>query len=438
MKYSYKVKETDNFSNVKDVLKSYFFVSSRLITKLKNAHYIFLNDSNASLSDAVENGDIVSFFVDFDEDSSNIVPVKMDLDIVYEDDSFLIVNKPAFMAVHPTAYHFSDTLSNGVKFYFDSIGLHKKIRIVNRLDRNTSGLVIIAKNEYVQEFLIRQMKSFSINEAAISKNVSNANLISDDRSSKNLIDMSVSNKTICSDDKILKNIESTDKSKLNISNCFEKKYLGIVQGDFSNLKEISHKKESGIYYLHISKIDDSDVFIKSLCDKNEVVAGTIDLPIARKNGSIIERCVSHDGEKAITNFRIIREFNVSLDTKDFGILDSNDINKNKNILSAYLINKNLEKDYSNANYMNNESTFSLVEFSLETGRTHQIRVHTSYFGHPLLGDDLYGGDTTLINRQALHCYFVKFIHPQTREFVSFTAPLPEDFKKVLSYFEIKE
>ena len=83
----------------------------------------------------------------------------MDLDIIYEDDGLLIVNKPPFLAVHPSMLHYSDSLSNGVRFYFDSIGLKKKIRPVNRLDKNTSGIVIFAKNEYIQESLIRQMEN---------------------------------------------------------------------------------------------------------------------------------------------------------------------------------------------------------------------------------------------------------------------------------------
>lgn len=389
LEYSYKIKESDKFANVKDVLKSYFLVSSRLLTKLKNSNFIYLNKKNASLSDAVEKGDIVSFFVDFDEDSSNILPVKMDLDIVFEDGSFLIVNKPPFMAVHPTAYHFSDTLSNGVKFYFDSINLHKKIRIVNRLDRNTSGLVIFAKNEYAQEFLSRQMKSFKIND-----------------------------------------IEGNDlfQNNLNadIKNRFEKRYLGIVQGSFKDLSDISQRNLNGIVNLHFSKIDNANVFIKSLCCEKNVLTGTIDLPIARKDGSIIERCVSPDGERAITHFRVLKEFNgCSINNENVGILkDCNyaDIGDE----DGTKINK-----FSSDTTQSQNIHISLVEFSLETGRTHQIRVHSSSCGHPLLGDDLYGGDRALINRQALHCYYLGFIHPETREFVSFTAPLPEDFKNVL-------
>ncbi len=103
-------------------------------------------------------GDIIEVDLDFEEDNSNIVPSNMSLNILYEDKYLLIIDKPPKMAIHPSIRHFDDSLSNGVKYYFDSINLHRKIRIVNRLDRDTSGIVIFAKNEYVQENLITQMK----------------------------------------------------------------------------------------------------------------------------------------------------------------------------------------------------------------------------------------------------------------------------------------
>ena len=275
MHYSYIIKSNDKFINVRDVLKSHFLVSTRLLNKLKNFNLIYLNNvpvasskpvllqksSSAifinnipvTLDSPVLPGDKVSFSMDFDEDSSNIIPVKMNLNIVYEDESFLIINKPANLAVHPTSYHFTDTLSNGVKYYFDSINLHKKIRIVNRLDRNTSGLIIIAKNEYVQEFLIRQMKT----------------------------------------------------------NNFIKKYIGIVEGTFSfpsnetfNLSPSnSFDSRSNLFIDKIknpmettSSNNSSNKMNKKVEIKNKMIeikkSGTINAPIARKPNSIIERCVS--------------------------------------------------------------------------------------------------------------------------------------------------
>ena len=115
-------------------------------------------------------------------------------------------------------------------------------------------------------------------------------------------------------------------------------------------------------------------------------SGTIDAPISRKEDSIIERCVSSDGQKSITHYEVI-------DEKMFG-----------------------------------DIPISIVRCILETGRTHQIRVHMSYIGHPLLGDDLYGGNTSFIQRQALHSYKVSFIHPITKEKVNYSAKIPQDLQ----------
>lgn len=129
-----------------------------MLLKLKKNNKIFLNSNICSVSNKVSLGDTVSFNLDFEEDSSNIVPVKMILDIIYEDEAYIIINKPANLPVHPSILHYENSLSNGVKYYFENIGLKKKIRPVNRLDKDTSGIVIFAKNEYVQESLVRQMK----------------------------------------------------------------------------------------------------------------------------------------------------------------------------------------------------------------------------------------------------------------------------------------
>lgn len=276
---SYCIKNNDTFYNVRDVLKNYFFVSSRLMLTLKKNNYIFLNNECVYLDKSVKTNDIISFSLDFSEDNSNIVPNNINLDIVYEDDAILIINKPSGISIHPSASHFDNSLSNGVKFYFDKICLKKKIRIVNRLDKDTSGLVIFAKNEYIQEFLIKQMQNLT----------------------------------------------------------FNKYYLGILEG---------------------------------ILDKK---SGIINAPISRKDNSIIERCVNLNGAKAKTHYKVLKEFN----------------------------------------------HMSLVEFKLETGRTHQIRVHCSYIGHPIVGDTLYGSSSTYINRQALHSYKIGFIHPINRKYIEF-------------------
>lgn len=293
MNLSYQIDKDDYYANVLHVLKEQFLLSDRLITKLKKANQIYLNEFPTYTKKSVTVGDKVSVLIDFEEDNSNIVASNIPLNIIYEDDYLLVINKSANIAVHPSILHFDNSLSNGVKFYFDKLGLKKKIRIVNRLDRNTSGIVVFAKNEYIQECLIKQMKTKE----------------------------------------------------------FKKEYLAIVEGIL------------------------------------ELKSDTLNFPIARKEGSIIERTVSSDGDSAITHYEVVKEFN----------------------------------------------NLSLVHITLGTGRTHQIRVHFSYIGHPILGDTLYGRPSELINRQALHSYKLTFIHPVEKKVLSIEAPLPTDIKNIINY-----
>ena len=283
--------EKNKYETVNQVLKNEFKISSRLLHKLINSNQIFLNSNSIDTRSIVKENDVIVVDLDFVEESENIISQKMDLNIIYEDDAILAINKPAGIAIHPSILHYSDSLANGVKYYLESIGLKRKIRPINRLDLNTSGLVIFAKNEYVQECLIQQMNK----------------------------------------------------------NIFKKEYLAIVDGIF---------------------------------DKD---CGTINLKIDRKENSIIERCISENGQSAITHYKVIKAF----------------------------------------------GTFSLVKCTLETGRTHQIRLHMSAIGHPLLGDTLYGIESDLINRQALHSYKMNFIHPITNKKVELFCDLPNDMKKVV-------
>ena len=199
------------------------------------------------------------------------------------------------MPVHPTLRHYEDTLSNGVKAYFESINLNKKVRLVNRLDKDTSGIVIVAKCEYIQEQLVKQMQN----------------------------------------------------------NIFEKEYIALVNGVLPINNELK----------------------------------TINFPIKRKADSIIERIVSDDGDKAITKYKVIKNFT--------------------------------------------QENYSLVKIKLETGRTHQIRVHFSSLGYPILGDSLYGNASKLINRQALHAYKVSFLHPIEKKNMRIISKMPKDIKTLL-------
>ena len=293
MKLSYTVKDKDTYSTVKEVLKAYFQVSDRLLLKLKKNNKIFLNDELTNINSNVKTNDIISFVLDFIEDNSNIIPTKMDLNILYEDKSYIVLNKPAGIPVHPSMDHYEDSLSNGLKYYFEKNNLKRKMRPINRLDKNTSGLVMFAKNEYIQESLIKEMKN----------------------------------------------------------NIFYKEYIAICEGKFNK------------------------------------TSGVINYPIARKENSIIERCVNINGDPAITRYEVIE--------------------------------------------YNKEGNYSIVKCILETGRTHQIRVHMSYIGHPILGDTLYGHQSNLIDRQALHSYMISFIHPINKNSVTYTAPLYNDMKKLI-------
>ena len=128
----------NKYTTIKNILKEEFNMSDRLILKLKTNKKILLNNNTACVNDLVKLNDKINIIIDFNEDNSNIVPTKMDLNIVYEDEAMLIIDKPANIAVHPSILHYDNSLSNGVKYYFDEIGLKKKIRIVNRLDKDTS------------------------------------------------------------------------------------------------------------------------------------------------------------------------------------------------------------------------------------------------------------------------------------------------------------
>lgn len=281
----------DNYNTINDVLINEFQFSSRLMSKLIKNKKIYLNNSFCDTRKSINYNDEIVVDLSGKENNSNIVATNMDLDIIYEDDWFLVVNKQPGIAVHPSSLHYSDSLSNGVKFYFDKIGLKKKIRVVNRLDYNTSGIVVFAKCEYIHEQFSKQM----------------------------------------------------------MQHIFQKEYLCIINGFLDNSY------------------------------------GIIDLPIGRKQGSIIERCIDKNGQKSITHYEVLKTF----------------------------------------------SDYSLVKCILETGRTHQIRVHFSAIGHPLLGDTLYGIASNLINRQALHSNKIDLIHPITKEHLSFESLLPNDMKKLV-------
>ena len=153
--------EVENEMSINEVLNKKLNISARLKSKLIKNKLILLNGTFVDTRNIAHFGDIVTIDLSYPEDNSNIVSKKMDLQIIYEDEHLIAINKPAGIPVHPSLLHFDDSLANGVKYYFDTINLKKKIRAINRIDLNTSGLVLFAKNEYIQECLINQMKMSS-------------------------------------------------------------------------------------------------------------------------------------------------------------------------------------------------------------------------------------------------------------------------------------
>lgn len=285
---------TEEFSGKKvyQALKGPMKLSSRLITQLKSNQGILLNGNPIRTIDPIKTGDIISAKIGFDEESY-IQPEEIPITVLYEDDCFLAVDKGPHLPVHPSMGHKTGTLAQAVLWHYQKQGLITKVRPINRLDRDTSGITLFAKNAHVQEQLIKQMKD----------------------------------------------------------NRVYKAYLGIVHGHFNP------------------------------------PSGTINLPIARKEGSLLERTVDPSGDKSVTHYQTLETLH----------------------------------------------ELSLVQFVLETGRTHQIRVHSKALGHPILGDWLYSEiPTGLIDRQALHSSQLCFDHPFSGSRIEINAPLPEDMKRVLA------
>lgn len=291
MNIKYFVKKDD--ISIKQILKEKYEMSEKLIIKLKKYKRIFLNNIPVYITHEIKENDVLYVDLDFNETSDNIVPNKnIKINILYEDEYLLILDKKSGISVHPSSSHYLDSLSNGVKYYFEENNIQRKIRPVNRLDKNTSGIVIFSKSDYIQECLVKQMQN----------------------------------------------------------NIFKKYYIAILEG----------------------KLDNKE--------------GNISAPISRKEGSIIEREVSLSGKEAITHYKVLKE----------------------------------------------TDKYSEVEFLLETGRTHQIRVHCKYIGHTIVGDELYGGKIiSNLNRHLLHAYKINFVHPITKENMSITSKLPEIFNEIL-------
>ncbi|MBS6601557.1 MAG: RluA family pseudouridine synthase [Clostridium sp.] len=291
-----KVEEKYDGIVIREFLKEELELSSRLIRRAAIEKRIFVNKEAVRMRKVLHTGDIVEVKLERVE-SQNIIPEKMELNIVYEDEDILVLNKPPYTVVHPTRGYPTGTLANGVLYYFNETNQNCIVRLVSRLDMDTSGLIIIAKNQYAHMALSKEMQL----------------------------------------------------------NHLEKRYLAVVHG-------------------HLQKEE-----------------GTIDLPIFKPEDeeSIFKRIIDERGQRSITHYKVVKKF----------------------------------KDAT------------LVECLLETGRTHQIRVHLSHIGHPIYGDTLYGygeEEKELIPRQALHAYGLDFKSPRTKEKLSLRAELPEDILNLIN------
>lgn len=300
---------------LKNYCRSYCGISMGLWRRIKWNGTVTVNGEQVRPTMAtVKVGDKIRIFL---EETSPIEPIYHPLDIRYEDDYFLIVNKPADMLVHPTAGDYTGTLGNAILHYYKTTGQKLGFHPVHRLDRNTTGLVLIAKLPHVQHKLTQDMI------IAGQRAAGHGNLSPEERA-----------------------------HVLSSKKFFHRSYLAIIPGEL------------------------------------QTPVGIIDKPIARHPDSIITRHCPDDGtgQEAVTHYRTL------------------------------LRSRGL----------------SLLELQLKTGRTHQIRVHLSSLGHPILGDDLYGGNHDYIQRQALHAYHLEVENPLTGERISIYSDMPYDMQNLLS------
>ena len=254
---------------------------------------ILVNGVHYYMRQELSTGDHLQVRICETQNSEKIPPTKLPLDIIYEDEDLLVLNKPAGMPIHPSLNNYTNSIANALAYYFQSQGKPFIFRCCNRLDRDTSGLTVVSKHLVSGSILSTMTKNREVH----------------------------------------------------------REYLAIVKGSVTP------------------------------------ATGTICAPLARKEGTIIERTVDFEhGEEAITHYRLVKEAN----------------------------------------------GHSLVSLKLETGRTHQIRIHMKHMGFPLIGDYLYNPDMEHISRQALHSHHMEFAHPITGEWMSFTAPLPADMANIMT------
>lgn len=292
----YTVKEADGRLTAGEIMRERLMLSSREVSRCKLFDDgVMCKGNPIRVISELEPGEVLTVRLYEDiENGSLIIPSDEPIDIVYEDEDLILLNKKGDMVVHPSYAHYKDSLSNALAGYYKKTGQEHVMRVIGRLDRETSGLIIFAKNRHSASILSRKSERMSR----------------------------------------------------------RKEYLALCSGIF------------------------------------ETKEGTVDAPIERIPGQRMIREVRDDGKRAITHYKVEKEF----------------------------------------------QDFSLVRLKLDTGRTHQIRVHMSYLGHPLLGDNLYGKeieDNKGLTRAALHACHLEFEQPITGEKLSFEAQLPEDMQNAI-------
>lgn len=296
-KLQYKIEQKDQGKTIGTFLKEKDYSRGVIIELKRTEDGIKKNGIHAGVNEILETGDVLAICLIEEETSENIVPTAYDLDILYEDEDILVVNKPYNMPIHPSINHYDNTLANGIMYHYKKQGIACVFRCINRLDRDTSGVTIIAKNALSGSILSKQMK------------------------------------------------------------------------------------ERGVDRIYIA-------FVEGVTQEE----GTINLPIGREADTIIKRKIDEEeGKMAITHYRRLCVCHV----------EGKDV--------------------------------SVVALKLETGRTHQIRVHMSAIGHPLLGDFLYNANNHMLTRQGLHGMVCSFEHPITKEPMHISAPLLEDMRTLLEH-----
>lgn len=338
-KFIYIAKPEDENFEIKDIVRHNFTFSSRLRTKLKKNNSIYLNGEPIQGWKKPKAGDVIS--VRLPEEMSDFEPEDIPVYPIFEDDDLLIINKQPGYVVHPTRGQPNHTMANAVMKYMLDTKQSFKIRFVNRLDRDTSGVLVIAKNSYTQEELTKQMKA----------------------------------------DKVQK------------------------------------------YYKAL------------LCGIIEEDGGVVNVPIGRPDPDRIERGVLAEedgGYASVTHFKVLKRHSEEFLklgaelTVESGFVEG----KPRSIPEAEADDLIASRAAEKCN------GYTVCELRLETGRTHQIRVHMGSLNHHVVGDTLYGGVLArneagiyvpIAKRQLLHAARLCFTHPVTQKYIEVEAPIPDDF-----------